>query len=70
MASCTLVTAILLVLLTTVAVIVAFTTPHWLNYKFVGRSEGLWLHCGTTDWGNCVWFYSQEFTSPMADAGK
>lgn len=77
MASCLAVTAIICVLVTTVAVIVAFATPNWLNFE--GQTSdtlcscpstcdcGLWLYCtggsltATGDVDNCKWFFSDDF---------
>ncbi|XP_012940673.1 uncharacterized protein LOC106013624 [Aplysia californica] len=77
MASCTVITAIICVLITTVAVIVAFATPNWVKFENLpvsGKSLcqclncdcGMWLHCVDTGSGdgsidNCRWFFSEEF---------
>ncbi|GFO10992.1 hypothetical protein PoB_003749700 [Plakobranchus ocellatus] len=67
MASCVIFSAIVCVLITTVAVIVAFSTPNWVKFENLPVSDqpdslcqcsncecGLWLHClgGLTDDGS------------------
>ncbi|CAG2197870.1 unnamed protein product [Mytilus edulis] len=76
MASCLVVTAVLLVLITTVATIVCFAMPNWLH--FVNKQDtlcncastncdcGLWISClgGPATSGildNCKWFFSDNF---------
>lgn len=76
MASCSAITAIICVLITTVATIVAFSTPNWM--EFDGNSLdmlcqcsncdcGLWLHCSggtlsaTGSLDNCRWFFADDF---------
>ncbi|CAL1545527.1 unnamed protein product [Lymnaea stagnalis] len=73
MASCILITAIICVLIATVAVIVAFATPNWAKFqgsptKLCGCNDcdcGLWLQCaggfsdGSID--NCKWYFTDEF---------
>lgn len=76
MASCSAIIAIICVLITTVATIVAFSTPNWV--EFDGKSGdmlcqcsscdcGLWLHCSggslsaTGSLDNCRWFFADDF---------
>ncbi|KAL4228824.1 hypothetical protein ACF0H5_011864 [Mactra antiquata] len=74
MASCLAITAIICVLITTVATIVAFSTPNWIEFEQNQDSTlcsclncdcGLWLSCsggslaGSLD--NCEWFFSNDF---------
>lgn len=75
MASCLLITAILCVLITTVATIVAFTTPNWLTYSsaltgticscphILSCDCGLWLYCSgkSRDLENCRWYFHNEY---------
>ncbi|KAK3612144.1 hypothetical protein CHS0354_031220 [Potamilus streckersoni] len=74
MASCLAVTAIICVLITAVATIVAFSTPNWIK-MMVGDPLctcqncdcGLWLYCSTGslinngDLGNCQWFFANDY---------
>ncbi|XP_059172944.1 uncharacterized protein LOC131953661 [Physella acuta] len=75
MASCVLITAIICVLITTVAIIVAFATPNWVKYhnqvpgsgvcKCGDCDCGMWLQCeggvqdGSID--NCKWYFADEY---------
>ncbi|KAH9514883.1 hypothetical protein Btru_021247 [Bulinus truncatus] len=72
MASCVLISAIICVLITAVAVIVAFATPNWGKFQsFNGVCDcsncdcGLWLQCagGSNDGSidNCKWYFTDEF---------
>lgn len=76
MASCAAITAIICVLITTVATIVAFSTPNWMEFdKSSGDMLcqcsncdcGLWLYCAggslssTGSLDNCRWFFSDDF---------
>lgn len=82
MASCLLCTAILCVLLTTVATIVAFATPSWLNYvsvvptlcQCIGDCNcGLWIQCiggDVSSWNNCAWYFDDNFRLENYMPGK
>jgi ABC-type sugar transport system permease subunit len=74
MATCVIVMAILCVLVTAVAIIIAFATPNWVRLDYNSSMIcdcsdcdcGLWLTCrggfltdGSID--NCRWFFSNEF---------
>ncbi|KAL5020341.1 hypothetical protein ScPMuIL_003233 [Solemya velum] len=76
MASCMVITAVICVLITTVATIVAFATPNWMAFRATGAicgcaissgdcDCGLWLNCRggyTTDsLDNCKWFFDDDF---------
>ncbi|WAR05569.1 hypothetical protein MAR_020938 [Mya arenaria] len=75
MASFLAISAIICVLIATVATIVAFSTPNWIEFEGNGDMLcnchhcdcGLWLHCtggSLTDTGNldnCKWFFGDEF---------
>lgn len=85
MASCLVVTAVLFVLITTVATIVCFSMPNWLH--FVNKPDplcqclttncncGLWINCmgGPATTGildNCRWFFSDNFRIEKSLPGK
>lgn len=76
MASCSAITAIICVLITTVATIVAFSTPNWIEFdgnpldmlcQCAGCDCGLWLTCSggslsaSGSLDNCRWFFSDDF---------
>ena len=77
MASFLAISAIICVLIATVATIVAFSTPNWIEFDASGSSNilcdcascdcGLWLTCSggsLTDTGsldNCRWYFANEF---------
>lgn len=84
MATCVIITAIVCVLITTVAVIVAFATPNWIRFEN-GPDPGLcncrncdcgmWLTCsgsyprdGSID--DCLWFFAREFEVEKKLPGK
>ncbi|ESO99101.1 hypothetical protein LOTGIDRAFT_173940 [Lottia gigantea] len=56
MASCLLITAIICVLLTTVATIVAFATPNWIGFR--GINDQNLCECGTGNNCDCgLWLF-------------
>ncbi|XP_041373945.1 uncharacterized protein LOC121386955 [Gigantopelta aegis] len=77
MASCVVIVAIICVLFTTVATIVAFATPNWLAFRGTNDLQlcgcltcdcGLWLRCVSSDRNilkgnldNCDWFFTNDF---------
>lgn len=76
MASCMVITAVICVLVTTVATIVAFATPNWMAFRATGNicgcaissgdcDCGLWLNCRggytTESLDNCKWFFDDDF---------
>ncbi|KAL3886792.1 hypothetical protein ACJMK2_026764 [Sinanodonta woodiana] len=74
MASCLAVIAIICVLITAVATIVAFSTPNWIKMVTDGSlcnckscDCGLWLFCtsgslsNSGDLGNCEWFFAKDY---------
>lgn len=74
MASCLTIFSLICVLVTTVATIVAFATPNWIEFEQNGNGDklcmcnscdcGLWLSCSggvSGDFDNCVWFFSRDF---------
>ena len=74
MASCLTIFSLICVLVTTVATIVAFATPNWIEFEQNGNGDdlckcnscdcGLWLSCTggvSGDFDNCIWFFSKNF---------
>lgn len=83
MASCLTIFALICVLITTVATIVAFATPNWLEFEKEGNGDqlcrcsscdcGLWLYCTggvAGNFDNCVWFFSNDFLVERNLPGK
>ena len=83
MASCLAIFALICVLVTTVATIVAFATPNWIEFERDGSGDklcqcsscdcGLWLSCSggiTGKLDNCVWFFSNDFLVERNLPGK
>ena len=86
MASCVAITAIICVLITTVATIVSFSTPNWIEFDTNPTGDllcscltcdcGLWLSCSggalSSDGSldNCEWFFSNDFLVERKLPGK
>ncbi|XP_069115633.1 uncharacterized protein [Argopecten irradians] len=76
MPNCIIITAIVCVLITTVATIVSFSLPNWLHFRNLGDALcgcsskdchcGLWINCrggfdASSSLANCEWFFSDDF---------
>ncbi|KAH9513742.1 hypothetical protein Btru_041986 [Bulinus truncatus] len=61
MTTCCAVFGLVFLVLTNLAIIIAFATPYWIEFR-VGNYQGLWAHCRAN---SCTWVFERNYNPEL-----
>lgn len=65
--SCAQIMGLIMLVNTNLVAIIAFATPYWAVFNFLGTARGLWAACGSED---CIWAFENDFAMQDYSPGR